>query len=243
MMMKCQFIFYLIIFLLCSVILSHAQYKLGEFTLEGDLYTWYDSAVALENTVLLRGELFTFTRKSPKSHAFYKVKSWRPIDLVYFGQEFHDVPALYDLEEDRLIIKNPLDITAPIELIKNQVSFFDIGGEHFEYISNKVGYRTKEYYHIIYRGDQLDLLYKIEKKLVINSGVLVYEENYAPLLKVGGTYEEIIRFSELKKLFPAYKKELKLFKKSIGLSGRLDTREKQKLFGRLVEYCDQLIQP
>ena len=53
--------------LFCSTHTSGAQYKLGEFSLESDLYSWYDSAVSVENTVLLRGELFTFLPKMTHS--------------------------------------------------------------------------------------------------------------------------------------------------------------------------------
>lgn len=217
-----------------------AQYALENFSLDSTAQSWYDDHVGLANTALLNGEQFTFTRKSPNSHLFYESNTWLNMDIVYFGQSFSGIQAMYDLETDQLVVYNPLDPASPMILLKEQVSAFDIGNAHFERIE-QVGFRTNEFYQVLYRGQQLALMYKVYKRLKITSGIFTYELSYDPLLKVNDEYRSFVRFGAIKRYFPEHKKELKRFKKGIALRGRLDRKDRQQKLSKLVAYCDQLM--
>lgn len=233
----------IIVFLLTIGISQlHAQYLLGEFSLSKDMEPWYDDQVGLENTLLINGKKFVFTRKSPNSHAFYKQQSWVKMNIKYFGHTFQAIDALYNLEDDLLIIKNPKDEVTPIQLSTDQVTSFDIEDAHFELIEDQVGYKASGFYQILYRGNHVQLISRISKSLEIVSGRLTYVTNYYPYLKNGdGDYKLVTRFTGVKRMFPTHKQELRRFKKNIGLRGRLDDGEKFVGFVRLMEYCDNLM--
>lgn len=216
-----------------------AQFSLEEFSLDGDVMYWYDSILGVENTLLLNGELYAFTRKSPNSHAFYEGQAWQAVDILYFGQSFERVPALYNLEDDQIIIKNPLDITSPLMLVKSEVAGFDFGEKHFVRIDEEVGFRSGDFYLMAYEGEQVSLLFKLYKKLTIKNGVFTYEMSYDPFVKFQNDYKLVTRFSGIKGMFPQLKKELKRLKKNIGMSSRLDRENQVANLSQLIKYCDQ----
>lgn len=225
-------------FLFWSSVLS-AQYSLSGFSLSDDPVSWYDNQVGTENTLLLNGEKVEFTRKSPVSHAYYLEMIWIDMEITYSGQLFRKVPALYNLEEDFLIVKKPNSIATPFKLTRDLVSSFKTGEDHFIFINDTINHRPEGYYKLLYESENMRLLGKVFKQLNIVSGVLTYTQDQEYFLEVANSYHRVVRFGDLKKLFPAYKRELKVRKKELSLKGRY-TEGKEARLVQLVKFCDNI---
>jgi hypothetical protein len=228
------------LFFIVSFTNLHAQYSIESFSLKGDMKSWYDGQIGLENSVLMNGERIKMTRKSPVSHAYFNQDSWLLMDIEYCGQTFREVSALFNLEEDFVIIKSINGGNYPIKLTSAQVASFRVGQDHFVWVSEPIGFRAEGFYKLLYGGDDLSLICKVYKKLEIVSGIPTYVLNKEYFLKKEGEYQRIRSFALLKKYFPASKKEINVAKKEFGIKGRFENPNNEYKLGQLMEFCDNL---
>lgn len=221
---------------------TFAQYPIDNILLEGDGTSWYDHQIGLQHTLLQHGELAVLTRKSPNSHAYYGKSAWTDMHITYRNQAFYNVSALYNIEEDALIIVNNLgpSFTAyPIKLQKEHVERFEIGDDSFVYIDEQVSWHAKGFYKAIYEGEEVSLLSKVFKRLDLKHRVLTYKENNHYFLKRDGQFYRLKRLSGLLKLYPEYKKEIRQYKRELSL-GKVDKPANEDKLSRLVEFCENL---
>lgn len=219
-----------------------AQYQIDSLSLKGDLTGWYDQQVGLHQTVLQHGELATIVRKSPNSHAYFQQSTWIKTSITYSNQTFRNVPALYDIENDKLIISNNLKApftAVPLELRKELVERFEMGDNHFVYVDEPVSWHQKGFFKAVYEGDSIDLLSKVFKRLELKYSRLTYKEAQQYFLKKGGRYYRLRRLSGLLKLFPEHKREIRQYKKELSLR-RIDNPANEGKLALLVGYCDNL---
>lgn len=225
-----------------SISNAFAQYQIDSLSLQGDITGWYDRQLGLQYTVLQHGELATIARKSPNSHAFYKKGTWINTDITYANQTFRNVPALYDIENDKLIIANNLSgpfKPVPLELRKELVEQFEMGGNRFVYVDDAVSWHQKGFFKAVYEGDSIELLSKIFKRLELKYGRLTYQESQQYFLKKDGRYHRLRKFSGLLRLFPAYRREIRQYKKALSLRRINNPANEQKL-ALLISYCENL---
>lgn len=221
---------------------AFAQYPITDDLLKGNVTAWYDQQIGLQHTLLQHGELAVLTRKSPNSHAYYGKSAWVDMHIIYRNQTFYNVPTLYDIEEDALIIVNnlgPSFSAYPIKLQKEHVERFEIGDDTFVYIDEQVSWHAKGFFKAIYEGEEVSLLSKVFKRLDLKYKVLTYKENNHYFLKKGGQYYRLKRLSGLLKLYPDHKKEIRQYKRELAL-GKIDKPANEEKLSRLIEFCENL---
>ena len=221
-----------------------AQYNSESISLEGDMTQWYDQQIGWQNTVLQHGELAALTRKSPNSHAYYKQSTWVQAKISYCNQSFSGVPALYDIENDRLIIKNNMGTSFaafPLELRKEQVQYFEIEESRFVYVNEPVSWHQGGFFKAVYEGDSIALLSKIYKRLELKYGILTYQQTHQYFIKKEGVYHRLKRFSGLLRLFPEYKRDIRQYKKELSLR-RISNPSNEDKLALLIAYCENLNQ-
>lgn len=219
-----------------------AQYPIADDLLKGNVTAWYDQQIGLQHTLLQHGELATLTRKSPNSHAYYGNSAWVDMDIIYRNQTFYNVPALYDIEEDALIIVNNLGPSFnpyPIKLQKEHVGRFELGDDTFVYIDEQVSWYAKGFFKAVYEGEEILLLSKVFKRLDLKHKVLTYRENNHYFLKRDGQFYRLKRLSGLLKLYPEHKKEIRQYKRELAL-GKIDKPANEDKLSRLIEFCENL---
>lgn len=233
-----------ILYVVLSFVSNNAfsQYTLDNALLKEDATAWYDQQVGLQHTLLQHGELATLTRKSSNSHAYYDKSTWTNTQITYGSQTFHNIPALYDIEEDALIITNnlgPSYAAFPLKLRKELVERFEMGDAHFIYIPESVGWHSGGFYKALYEGKTISLLSKVFKRLELKYGVLIYKESQHYFVKKDGEYYRLKRLSALLRLYPEHKKEIRQHKRALSL-GKVDKSANEDKLARLVEYCENL---
>ena len=221
---------------------ANAQYATDNISLEGDVVSWYDQQISLQHTLLQHGELAALTRKSPNSHAYYGKSSWADTRITYRNQTFYNVSALYDLEEDALIIINnlgPAFTAYPLKLQREHIQSFEIEGSRFVYVKDQVSWHKNGFFKAVYEGENLSLLSKVFKRLDLRHRVLTYNESQHYFLKKDGQYHRLKRLSALLRLYPEHKKEIRQYKRALSL-GKIDKPANEEKLARLIEYCENL---
>lgn len=218
-----------------------AQHAIDSVLLHNGVTKWYDQQVGLTNTVLQHGELATLTRKSPNSHAYYENSTWRLAIINYRSQTFSDIPSIYNIEEDILVIQNNLgrsSASLPLVLQKELVSFFEIENSHFEYVNETVGQHKKGFYKIAYQGKVIVLLCKVFKMLDVRDGIVSYMQSHHYFVKKDNQYFRIKNLSGLISLFPDHKKEIRQYRKKL-IIPKLDNPSYEDELVQLIAYCDK----
>lgn len=232
--------FYFFFHLLPGIIM--AQYSTNGLDMDGDIETWYDGQIGLENTTLILGTYQDVQFGTLKNHPFYSGYSWQTGDVTYRGQKFTGVYMMYDTFQDLLLIKHPnlAYASQPICLFQDQVSEFDLKGHHFENLGNQADPFPQGFYDILYDGKVIDLLVKRIKKSETKSNhtsTQSFVENDIYLVRYEGIFYKYKGRGILKKLFPEFKKEISSHIRENSLFLRPGLNDNHSLF--LFEFVDQ----
>ncbi|MEI9917597.1 MAG: hypothetical protein WDO14_02215 [Bacteroidota bacterium] len=167
----------------------------------------------------------------------YFIDEWIDGSVTY-DEEFHDnVPLLYDISSDRLIVDNQFSIKK-VMLVFEKVSEFTIRDHHFVQLKNtplQVGY-----YELAYDGpNKVYVRYRktLQSKPVDYSIVNLFEEKKLYYIYKNGTFYSVRGKGSVLKLLEDKKKELKKFIRDNNLQFG---NEKARDISRLVQYYDQL---
>lgn len=215
-----------------------------DLDLDGDVTAWYDNEAGLENTTLYMGSLKFTEQKAEKSHPFHAANGWTPERMTYRGQQFYNIPLLYDIYQDVLIFKNTENVkyaSQPIRPFQRQVSSFTVLDDKFRYIDEKVGQLSPGFFQVLYDGEDLTLLAKRVKRIKISafSGESSYLKEDKYYVKIEDKYHRIYRKSSILNLFESHKKEIRKFIRENKI--RVLKAEKDNQLVQLIKFCDDLI--
>ncbi len=231
--------------MLCFACSVNAQYELGSLDLEGNFYEWYDQQIGLEKTAILNGTYKPTVRKSTNSHTFFRNDQWQLATIRYKEQTFTGLRALYDIEEDFLVIQHPTNFSFhgfPIRLFPEQVEWFELDGEMFRNYPNGILLEPGGFFNELMVGEQISVLVKRKKNPVTstNSSMVQLEEDHTYYLRVGSEYFRLTMFrSSFLKHFRQQKAEIRKFIRANGLQVKAG---KEPDLIMVAKFCDTLLQ-
>lgn len=189
---------------------------------EGELYTWFDHKIGLENTDLYNGiEFINPYNLNENKHRFFKTNLFQNGSVKYNNQIYYNVALRYDIYEDLLFVKleTKSGIANQILLLKESLDGFTIGNSIFQKV--KVDKATDEqfteFYELLTKNDHVKLYKKNQKKLnkIFKNG-LVYHEFTADrpeyFILTEDDFFQIQDKRDLISKYPKYKKDLSNFK-------------------------------
>lgn len=230
---------------LCFTCSVEAQYELTSLDLEGNYYEWYDKQIGLDKTAILNGTYKPTIRKSTNSHSFFKDDQWQTATIRYKGQTFTGLRALYDIDEDFLVIQHPTNFSFhgfPIRLFPEQVEWFALDGDMFRNYPEGILQEPGGFFNELMVGEQVSVLVKRKKKPVMstNSTMVLLEEDHAYYLRVGAEYFRLTVFrSSFLKHFREHRPEIRKFIRANGLQVKAG---KEPDLVMAAEFCDNLLQ-
>jgi len=180
---------------------------------------------------------FHFKKGSP----FFYIDHFTPVDIVYDGILYKDVPMLYDNLKDILVLEDSL---YPLQLHSRRIDEFTIGGHHFvrpqkSDINNSVF--DNQFYELLSAGE-ISVLKKQVKTIVqdvsANEGIersIAESENY--YIQKNNVFYLIRDQNDLIAIFHDREKEIRDFLKKNRLKFRKD-RENTLL--RTAAYYEQI---
>jgi len=169
------------------------------------------------------GYVYTYHDSFIQNNAYLNdAGSWENGTVNYDGQTFNNLPMMYDLFTDELVIQ-PQMSAYPIRLVKDKVMSFELLRRKFINIGSDAYGIKSGYYEHLYDGKST-VINKLEKIIkASNSGngtykyftpVNDYQQYY---IKKGDKYYPVSSEASVLDLFKDRKKELKQFIKTNGL--------------------------
>ena len=167
----------------------------------------------------------------------YFIDEWIDGSVRYDGELYTNVPILYDLTLDRVIIDNPFSIKK-VMLVNEKVAEFTIQDHHFVHL---IGTELDEaHYELAYDGN---IKVYVRHKKALQSRVVDYsifnqfEEKKQYYIYKDGKYISVRGKGSMLKVLGDKKKELKKFIRDNKLSF---ASQKIRDMARLAQYYDQL---
>jgi hypothetical protein len=200
---------------------------------------WFDSIVGVENSGIINGSEYFMPLPGSDTHPFFESRNLTFERLVFNGQLYGNVPLMYDLYNDILVLryqdKNGSFVL--IQLEESGVYSFTLYGHLFKKISSidSGGKLQSQIFDILFEGNTIDLLAKRKKtrSVVGARPEYTYDENFYFLKN-----NQLIRI--------AYKKNVSLAVNKGGKSvqdfikrNKLNVREENDLV-MIATYCDSL---
>lgn len=184
-----------------------------------DYLNWFDTTVGIQNTPIFEGIGYVEQFKSiNEKHKFYISPDFVKGSIAYDGQEYYHLSLKYDLFVDEVIVnlKDGFEAVA-LQPEKNKISDFTIHGNNFENIGppKNSDPQISGFFEILFSSPSLSLLKKHRKKRFKKIGKLVYyefrDDNFNVLRHKNG-YHIVDSNKDFRKLFPAFRKEIKKYK-------------------------------
>ena len=214
--MKCKTFIYLFLLVPFSFLMAQME------TNNSAAYVWFDNAIGVENSGLYIGREYTENYKFKNGkHKFFEFNGFQKGDVLYDGQPYYDVLLKFDVYENELLVKLPVEKgIAAFTLIKDEVTHFTIGNNRFIKVHENL---EKEDALILYQEVLLETInftflkkHSADKK-TIKEGRWSYVEflkKDSHSLLYRGKYYQIRNKRDILNIFPNYKKQLKNISKN-----------------------------
>lgn len=234
----------IILFFLFKVFFFYCQTHSNE----KDYYKWFDEIIGYENTGLYDGlEYKKDYRTINKNHNYFITNKFLTGNIIYDGQSYYDIKIKYNIYNDELIVKLPIQSGySIIKLISEKVERFSINNHQFIRLSeNNNSSSIKNisgFYEITFQSKFLFFLKKykkskkkqLEKKFIYSE----FKDNNEYFLYYNNEYYKIKSKKDLIKLFPKQKKDINTFYNT----NRISLKSNSDIFmKRLMKHLNSLI--
>lgn len=174
---------------------------------------------------------------SQKDEHPYFIDEWIEGSVVYDAEHYTNVPILYDISIDRVIIDNGFTIKK-VMLVNEKVKEFTIGQNRFVHIND--GRLPEGHYELAYDGDVKVYIRhkkKLQSRIVDHVIQNSFDSKKQYYIYKDGKITSVRGKGSVIKVFQDKKKELKKFTRDNDLAFRSD---RGKDMSRLAEYYDQI---
>ncbi len=189
---------------------------------------------------LVNGRQYFYYERLYKGDAYYMGYEWRPADISYDGVTYTNVPALYDVYKDVLVVQLP-DKQDNYSLSGAKLAQFTLLGHTFIRIdADTINADFKPgFYDLLYLGKSLALAKTV--KTLQNTGTKITDKSFVEektyYLKYNGIYYEAGSEGAALRVFKDKKKELQQYIKSSGIKFR---RDPEQALVKIAAYYDHL---
>ncbi|PKV76432.1 hypothetical protein [Pontibacter ramchanderi] len=209
-----------------------------------DALKQYKTAIGVHAHLYNGTEYFVPVKSYVKGHQFYQDKVYQNGTVKYDGAWFKEVPMLYDLMQDELIIVNH-GSGQPQRLVKNRIESFKLHGHTFVRIEpdSTTGLSIQSgFYDLLYSGET-QVLMKREKTLFERASTEGMEGEYRDASKFylvkDGIYHPVSNKRSVMRVLRDQKKPLNKFAKANRLRFK---KEREYAIRKTAEHYDTLRQ-
>jgi hypothetical protein len=158
-----------------TVVMLCSMLVLGKLAAQADS-SIYDRAVAAavseykrsagNNDLLFIGTEYSNYSHGINGHPFLNTDSFRLGSVMYNGAMYYNVPMLYDILRDELVIKY-LNTNNPMKLVSEKIRSFDLDGRHFVRVDLPAPGPASGFYELVFEKGNTSLLVKHNKEIKV----------------------------------------------------------------------------
>jgi hypothetical protein len=175
--------------------------------------SWNAQALLHDQSSIYNGPEYTEHHSYAEGHPFLDTEEWMMGSVTYDGEVYNNVNLRMDITSDALILENHTVIPyfSGIKLLQSRVTSFSLNDRRFVKIAGQAGLNDG-YYEIITDARHTLLASRVKElseKVVdgkLESKFLLKDRFY---IKRGNDYQSISKLSQLYKLFPDQKKNIR----------------------------------
>ena len=200
----------------------------------------YNRTVA-QNSSLFNGTEYIGYVARPAGHPFFETQKMELANVYYDGVLFRNIPILYDLVNDQLIIDNYTK-TQRIILNSEKVTFFEIGDHFFirPQTDSSTGNAPGGFYERLYNG-KTKVLVKRKKQIntiTTSEGIKEsYDQYNSYFIKADETYTRVTSRESLIKAFRKNRGEIRKFMRDYETDFR---KEMENIIIKVAEFNDSI---
>jgi len=235
-------------FLLCCLVFAKIA-EAQETTADTSLNSLYNSYpvkmyfnAAGENAHIYNGYEYFTPDRNIKGSPYYLSESPVPSNLVYDDSYYQDIPILYDVVKDEVVI-NRLGQNYKISLVSDKLKSFTFRSHEFVRISTDSasgGQMATGFYDRMYNGKTIVLVKRkrrLQESYIYNQIGYEYKEENFYYVVLAGQIVQVDGKSSVLKLFNSKKTEIKAFIRKNKLNFKSDF---EKALVATSAYYDQL---
>lgn len=195
----------------------------------------YNKSIS-EQSGLFNGKAYVEYQQQADENPYF-VDEWIDGTIVYDGEQYEDVPLLYDLSKDMVITDHKYS-TTKIQLTTEKIDQFTLDKHLFVQLKNQkiaIGF-----YELAYNGDSKVYIRRqktLQSRTARNSIERYFLEKTSIYIKKEGVYYSVKSKGSVLKVFDDRKSELKKFIREHHL--QFDSN-RAKSIGQIAEFYDQL---
>jgi hypothetical protein len=144
-----------------------------------NLINHFDQGIG-EESRLYNGFGYNYYDPNIKGNAYLDdVNRWRNGTVDYDGQTFENVPLIYDINADQVIV-SLYNHNSPSRLVSDKVASFNLSGRHFVRVPNNSSNIKSGFYEQLY-GGKSQVLNKYEKAIHTTNSSSGLERYFIPV--------------------------------------------------------------
>lgn len=226
---------------------AHLQAQSRQIVLDTNLFNtpeiWFDSLVGRSNSSLINGPEYIVDYIGRTSHPFFISKNWQKGDIFYQGNLYREVPLLYDIYQDILLLKHLDKDLLPVFLRvqTDRVDYFKVHDHLFMWFAlpDSSGMDLNPgFYDLIYEGQSHLLLARRIKRDFIERSRREFEEAHKFYLISQGHFIPVKTKKDFYELYPNQISDIKAYIKANKL--KINPRHESDLIN-LTRFCDKAL--
>jgi len=189
---------------------AQPEYPLEGLDLSGDVATYFDEHLGLDNTLVTLGVYKENETVLGEGHPNFLSKYWQSGTIFYRGQQYQSLNLIYNVADDQLIIQHPNVKYSDQAILINQdqVEWFEIDGHYFR---NYRDFNSPGFYEVIFSSDSFELLVKRQKVSSFKSSEIYFQSEDQYYLSRDTDLIPARKVSRFWKSDDRFKQELKIY--------------------------------
>ena len=235
-----SYLFFFSFYLLLFSSVAFAQDSVGESEEQNNAVSFYRTSLG-ENSSLYKGRLYVGLNKLIKGHQFLDTDEWQPGSLYYQGNKYKDVPMLYDIVRDELVILHTNGFLK-IQLLKSELDKFHFLNSTFVNIQDSSSLNSLPspgIYEKVYDGEVSVLVKrrKLVKETIQEMEVRrEFEQTNQYFIQKENKYHEVKRKGSVLRVLKEHKKEVRKRMREEGIKFR---RNPEAAIVKMVNFYEQ----
>lgn len=214
----------------------------GQQTQENSLLT--AQAVALyhqalgRNAPLYSGVEYVGHQVPMQGHPFFLTREWQRGRILFDGILYQDVPMLYDVAADVLVIgyAEETDPIVKLTLVPDKVTSFTLPQHRFVHLQDSSGSLKAGFYEQLYQG-KAQVVAKRSKNTLMRPGSVAFYDADKLYLYKDGRYHAVKSKGSVLNVFKDRKKELTAYLRGLNINFN---EQRERALVSLAQRYDQL---